>query len=128
MVDSVVRPDAGLAELLTLRARRATPRRLTLDVVGGLIAATVVAVWRPFAWPALLGAALCFAAFGAWAAADRRLASAEARARAELRVPRPVMEPALWRAARGLSAVVGVASAVLLVFTSLFGVIGRWIS
>ncbi|MGZ8457637.1 MAG: hypothetical protein ACXWZ4_13640 [Gemmatirosa sp.] len=128
MADSVVRPDAGLAELLTLRARSATPRRLALDVVGGLLAAVLVAIWQPVAWPALLAAALCFASYGAWAAADRGLAPAKARARAELRVPPPVLEPTLWRSARAVSAAVGVASAVALVYSTLFGVIGRWIS
>jgi len=128
MVDTVVRPDAGLAELLTLRARTASRRRLTLDVVLGLAVALGMALWRPVAWPAPFSAALCFAAFGAWAVADRRLAALSARARAELALRPPAGPLALWRTLRGLAAVVGVSAAVVLVFTALFGVVGRWIS
>ncbi|GLC26239.1 hypothetical protein [Roseisolibacter agri] len=128
MVDTAVRPDAGLAELLTLRARTASRRRLTLDVVLGLSVALLMALWRPVAWPALFSAALCFAAFGAWAAADRRLVALAAHARAELILRPPVAPLALWRTVRGLAAVVGVSAAVVLVFTGLFGIVGRWIS
>ena len=128
MVDTVVRPDAGLTELLTLRARTASRRRLTLDVVLGLAVALAMALWRPVAWPAPFSAALCFAAFGAWAAADRRLAALAARARAELALRPPAGPQALWRTVRGLAAVVGVSAAVVLVFTTLFGVVGQWIS
>ena len=128
MVDTAARPDAGLAELLTLRARSASRRRLLLDVVLGLSVALVMALWRPVAWPAPFSAALCFAAFGAWAAADRRLVALAARARAELAIRPPAAPLALWRTVRGLAAVVGVSAAVVLVLTSVFGVLGRWIS
>lgn len=128
MLDTAVRPDAGLAELLTRRARTASRRRLTLDVVLGLAVALLFALWRPVAWPAPFSAALCFAAFGAWAAAGRRLEALRARARAELALRPPAAPVALWRTARGLAALVGVSAAVVLVYTSLFGIVGRWIS
>lgn len=128
MVETVVRADAGLAELLSLRARTASRRRLALDLAGGIGVAVLVALWRPAAWPALFAAALCFAAFGAWAVADRQLTAVAARARAELALRPPAAPLALWRTVRALAAAVGIAAATALVFTTVFGVVGRWIS
>ena len=74
MVNSVLRPDVGLPELLAARARSASDTRLVLDVAGGLLASGVAVAWRPAAWFPMLSAALCFAAFGCWGIADRELA------------------------------------------------------
>ena len=128
MVDTAARPDAGLAELLALRARSASRRRLTLDVVLGLSVALVMALWRPVAWPVPFSAALCFAAFGVWAAADRRLVALVAHARTELTLHPPAAPLALWRTVRALAAAVGVAAAIVLVLASLHGIMGSWIS
>lgn len=66
--------EQGLTEFLSDRAHRASDTRLALDVALGVVGAVVAIVRRPWAWPVLLGAALCFLAFGAWAIADRELA------------------------------------------------------
>ena len=66
--------EQGLTEFLSDRAHRASDTRLALDVAIGVVGAVVAIVRRPWAWPVLLGAALCFLAFGAWAIADRELA------------------------------------------------------
>ena len=65
--------DQGLTEFLSDRAHRASDARLALDVSLGVVGAVVAIVRRPWAWPVLLGAALCFLAFGGWAIADREL-------------------------------------------------------
>jgi hypothetical protein len=128
MVHTAVQPDPGLAELLARRARGAGVRRLTLDLTLGVAAAAALAAWRPAAWPALAAAACCFAAFGAWGLADRRAATLEARARDDLRIPRPADAAAPWRAVRGAAAAVGTLAAVALVCATLFGMLGTWIS
>ena len=66
---SVSRADARLGEWPSAHARDVSTRRLVVDVGVGGAGALLVAIWRPVGWPALLGAALCFAAFGTWAAA-----------------------------------------------------------
>ena len=74
MLHVVARPDAGLPELLSDRARAASARRLGLDLALGSSVALAAVLWRPAAWQSLLCAALCFAAYGAWGMADRRAA------------------------------------------------------
>lgn len=102
MVNTALRPDASLSELLAARARAASAPRLTADVVGGALVAGAVLVWRPSWWPLPLAAALCFAAFGVWGIADRELAAGHARG--------PL------RAVRAAAAVLGAAAALLLAF------------
>src|SRR5688500_8109171 len=63
----------SLGDALVQHSRRASIRRLTLDVAGGLLTVTLAASWRPQGWIVLVSGALCFAAFGAWALADRVL-------------------------------------------------------
>ena len=111
MVHTAVSPDAGLAELLTQRARGASTRRLALDVGLGAAVAAALLLWRPAAWPALAAAACCFAAFGAWGLADRHANAG-----------------APWRALRGACAVLGTLAALALACATLFGLLGTWIS
>jgi hypothetical protein len=130
MVNVAARTDAGLPELLSERARAASPRRLGLDVALGAAAAVAVALWRPAAWTSLLCAALCFVAFGAWGMADRRLRAAAVRDadpldRALRAAPRDVP---LWRALRGTATLLGVLAGAGLVITTVFGLLGTWIS
>jgi hypothetical protein len=112
---TAARTDGTLAEWLEAHAHSVSERRLTLDVLGGALAAGAAALWRPAGWVPLLGAGLCFAAFGAWAAAERRLTA-------------PAPHAGAWRALRGGAAVVGTLAAGLLVFGVMFGVLGTWIS
>jgi cbb3-type cytochrome oxidase subunit 3 len=68
---SALRPDASLAEFLAYRARSASIRRLSLDLVVGLAGGAAALWWRPSAWLVLVSLALCFFAYGAWGLADR---------------------------------------------------------
>lgn len=128
MVDSTLRSDASLPELLTARAHAATPRRLALDALGGLAGAVAALLWRPPGWPALLAAACCFAAYGVWAMADRALAR-----RLGLPLPLDVDRPSptgmiAIGAVRAVAAVVGTVAAIALVLAVVGGAIGRFIS
>ena len=126
MVDSSLRPDARLPELLAARARGASDGRLALDLAGGLVAAGVALAWRPSGWLVLLSAALCFAAFGAWGIADR-----EARERPDARghsLLSLVSLVSLLRGVRALAALVGAAAMVTLLFATLALALGTWIS
>ena len=127
MVDTIVRPDAGLPEVLAARARASSVRRLALDVTIGAAAAVVLLAWRPPLWPTLLSGALCFVAFGAWGLADRRMQAAEA-AFADLAPPDATTHAALWHAVRGTAALLGGVAALALFATGLFGMLGTWIS
>jgi hypothetical protein len=125
-MDTTVRSEATLPELLSARARAASDLRLSLDVGLGLLVGAVAVWWRPAGWVVALSAALCFAAFGAWGLADRVL-----RARAEVieLIPPPRRVPdELLVALRAVAAVVGTAAAVLLVFSLLAATLGRFIS
>jgi hypothetical protein len=103
--DDVVPPapaDATLAELLSARARRASPRRLTIDIVGGVIAAGIIYWAQPKGWVILFSAAVCLAAYGCWGFADRQVP------KSLLVVPQGRHH--VWRAARGLAGLIGVLS------------------
>jgi hypothetical protein len=76
---SALRPDASLAEFLAYRARSASIRRLSLDVVVGMGGGAAAFWWRPSAWLVLVSLALCFFAYGAWALADRGRSRVAAR-------------------------------------------------
>ncbi len=73
MIDTVPKPDANLAEFLTARARHSSDNRLAANGIGGLVAATAVAVWGGPAWYVFCSAATCFFAFGVWGIVDREL-------------------------------------------------------
>jgi hypothetical protein len=108
-----------LFHALAARARATSDGRLVLDVIVGLTAALVIAVWRPAAWlvPACVG--ICAAAYGAWGIADRELGERAVRSG-----PRIV----LLRGMRVGSIVVGVAAAVVAVLRVLGAALGTWIS
>jgi hypothetical protein len=120
MIDFVSRSDAGLPELLAARARGASDARLALDVALGLLAAIVVLVWRPSAWPVLLGAALCFASFGAWGIAERELTDPALDAGGR--------SARLLRALRTVATTIGSLAAFVLLFGLLGLAMGRFIS
>jgi hypothetical protein len=71
MVLSVLRPEASLPEFLAHRARAASLRRLSLDVVAGLGALSALLLWRPSGLLVLGSAVLFFALYGAWGITDR---------------------------------------------------------
>ena len=107
-----------LAELLSTRARGASDLRLAIDVALGVVIAVAVAIWRPPAWPVLLAAGSCFAAFGAWGITDR-----------ELRERGQTAPNAGWlRAGRLAAALLGVVAGVTLLLGVLGLALGTWIS
>lgn len=112
--------QATLPAMLAGRARAASDGRLVLDVLGGVLAASALALWRPPAWLLLFGAAVCFAAFGFWGIADREL-----RERSASPASRGV-----WtlEAARWVSGLVGLLAVLLVIFTILGRMLGTWIS
>jgi hypothetical protein len=71
MVLSALRPEASLPEYLAHRARAASLRRLSLDVVAGLGALSALLWWQPAGLLMFGSAALFFALYGAWGIADR---------------------------------------------------------
>ena len=128
MVHAATRPDIGLPELLSDRARAASARRLALDLALGAAVAVAAALWRPIAWQTLLCAALCFAAYGAWGMADRRVRAAQAADALALALHGSRVAPSLWRAVRSASALIGTLAAAGLALSAMFGILGRWIS
>ncbi len=101
--DDIIPPaptDATLAELLSVRARRASPRRLTINIIAGLIAAGALYWFRPKGWAILFATAICFVAYGCWGFADRQVP------RSLLVVPQGMHT--LWRIARGVAGLIGV--------------------
>lgn len=128
MVDSTLRSDATLPELLTLRARHASSRRLTLDVAGGALAAAAALVWRPVGWVLLLCAAGCFLAFGGWGLADRAIERVDAASRPLDARPADAVRQGALELVRGLAALLGTVAAIGLVLAAVAGGIGRVIS
>ena len=120
MSGSVIRNDASLRELLVERARGASDRRLAVDAGLGTLVACALAFWRPAAWLPLFGAALCFAAFGAWGIAMRELG--ERASRGETSGGRAL------HALRMIAALAGGAGVALLLLGGLGTLLGTWIS
>lgn len=120
MVDSASRNDASLPDVLATRARNASDGRLVLDVVGGLVVAIALALWRPAAWLIPFGISVCFLCFGVWGIADRELGERPATERQALL--------GALRVARGSAALIGGAAAVLTVLVALGTALGTWIS
>lgn len=119
MTDTTPRPDASLLEVLGARARRSSDNRLTADAVGGLVVAIAASLWRGPAWYAVLGAAICFFAFGVWGIVDRELSEQQ-------NASRPLV--VTLRAIRVCSTVLGIAAAVFLMMVVLARALGRIIS
>jgi len=111
--------DNSLGDALVQHSRRASIRRLTLDVAGGLLTVALAAAWRPSGWIVLVSAALCFAAFGAWALADRVLDPPG-------RVSSSAIA-ALLLILRTVAIAVGMAAMLILVFGSLEIAMGTFI-
>ena len=115
--------DATLDVLLAARARAATDGRLVLDVVGGAALLGAALLWRPFAWVVLGSIGSCLFAFGAWGISDRELREHLDERRGERDRWRLVLA-----ICRGVAAVVGAVSALLLIFALSALALGRWIS
>lgn len=113
-------PDAGLGDVLVTRARASSDARLAADVAGGLIVLVGISAWRPRGWLLVAGAALCFAAFGAWGILDREL-SVPNDTRAHWRVR-------LIAAGRAAAAALGFLAAAVLLVQVLGLALGTWIS
>lgn len=118
MVNTALRPDASLREVLAARARTASDKRLVADVLGGLLVAAVALIWRPFGWFLFSSAAVCFAAFGVWGVADRELTeSAHQWGGAGTRV---------WKLLRICAAVAGALAVAALLWGFLALGLGTW--
>ena len=120
MTDRIVHPGESLPAFLARRARGASDVRLALDLGGGVLAAGAAALVRLPAWPALMCAAVCFAAYGGWGIADRELSERAGNADAG-------MDRAL-RAARAAAAAVGAGAGGALVLSLLSFIFHGWIS
>jgi len=120
MVLSALRPDASLPEFLAHRAKSASVRRLSIDLIIGLAGFAAALYWRPSGWLAGAGLALCFFAYGGWGIADRARSNAVAR---EGPLPRALLEALC---------ILLVAVGALATATLLYGVwaiaLGTWIS
>lgn len=110
-MEASVVSEKTLADVLGARARRTPMDRLVLDVVGGVLIGAAAAWARPPAWFPLLTAAACFACYGCWAIAERRL-------HPDPSTPPTVASPA-WHFARQTAAVLGIAAYVTLLFALL---------
>jgi hypothetical protein len=107
-------PDETLADVLGSRAERTPTTRLLLDAAGGVLIAAA-AIWaRPLGWIILAAVATCFACYGAWALAHRRL--------------RTAATPGAWPLIARLAGGLGVATFVFLLFAILGVALGRQIS
>ena len=126
MAETMMHHEEGLPALLAQRARRASDRRLALDLALGTAAAAALAIVRPSsAWVLLVAAATCFAAFGAWGIADRAIAEREGEGAKGGDAPPSSRGP---RIARGLAAFVGTIAGLVVVFGTVAYLLGTWIS
>lgn len=119
-MNDAITSDARLPELLAARAHAASSQRLRIDVLGGLLGATIALGWRPTGWVVLLGAGLCFATFGGWGLADRAIESRSILDQSTSRQTLTIV--------RGLLAVVGTLAAAMTAFGVLMLALGTWIS
>jgi hypothetical protein len=113
-VQASILPDETLADVLGARAERTPTARLFLDIGGGVLIAAA-AIWaRPLGWVVLAAVACCFACYGTWALARRRLRTAVA--------------PGAWPLVARLAGGLGIAAFVFLLFALLGVALGRQIS
>jgi hypothetical protein len=91
MVLSALRPEASLPEFLAHRARAATLRRLSLDLVVGLGALSGLLWWRPAGLLVLASAALFVALYGGWGIADRARSATAGTGDARVLIPLNVL-------------------------------------
>ena len=117
---SILRPDASLPEFLAHRAKSASIRRLSVDLIIGLAGFSAALHWRPSAWLVLASLALCFFAYGGWGIADRARSGAATR------------DTLLLRALTETLCTLMIAAGMLAVVSLLFSVwaiaLGTWIS
>jgi hypothetical protein len=112
--------DTGLPDALAKHARVATDGELVVEVAAGLVAGTILALWRPMLWVPLACASVCVAAFGAWGIADRELRERVAGGESAASM--------LLVSVRFAAGAVGMLSAVILLFAVLSTALGTWIS
>jgi hypothetical protein len=79
MVLSALRPDASLPDFLVHRARSASARRLSIDLVIGVAGVAAALHWRPVAWLVVVSLALIFFAYEGWGISDRARSIAATR-------------------------------------------------
>lgn len=120
MVLSALRPDASLPEFLAHRAKSASVRRLSIDLIIGVAGFSAAVRWRPSVWLVLASLALCFFAYGGWGLADRARSGSAAR------------DNVLLRALTEALCTLLITLAILAVGSLLFSVwviaLGTWIS
>jgi hypothetical protein len=120
MVLSALRPEASLPEFLAHRARAASVRRLSLDVVLGLGALSALLWWRPAGLLVLGSAALFFALYGAWGISDRARSATGVSGDRRVLIPLNVL--------CGMLAAGGVLAIAALFFGIWSVALGTWIS
>jgi hypothetical protein len=120
MVLSALRPDASLPEFLARRARTASVRRLSIDLVVGLTGFAAALHWRPAGWLVVESLALIFFAYGGWGLADRARSIAEPRGTRRSR--------ALLDVLCLLLAATGVLATAALLYSVWAAALGTWIS
>ncbi|MDP9202185.1 MAG: hypothetical protein M3P26_09705 [Gemmatimonadota bacterium] len=120
MVLSALRPDASLPEFLAHRARSASLRRLSIDLVVGLAGSSAALWWRPSAWLVLGSLSLSFFAYGGWGIADRARTEAATRGNRFLR--------ASMESLCALFGALGVLAAAALLLSIWAVALGTWIS
>ena len=109
-------PSLGVA--LAQLGRRASTRRLSLDVGAGFVAVALVVVSRPAGWILLLDTAVCVSMFGVWGLAERLLYDS-----------RPISNRAIVASLlilRTVAIVVGIAASLLFLFGAVGSAMGTW--
>jgi len=119
-MNSALRPDASLPELLAARARGASDGSLVLNAACGLLLIGAMALLRPSVWPLVGSIGLCLIAFGFWGITDRELGERANEPRS------PVVS--VLEIGRTTCVVLGALGALVLVFSTLRFALGTWIS
>jgi hypothetical protein len=120
MIQNLVPQNASLGSVLHARALATPPLRLALDIAVGSIVAGVAYWVHPFWWVLATAAGICFAGYGVWAFAERRLETVEDEMSRGSEFA--------WNAMRTLAAIVGLAAALVLTFSVVSVMLGSWIS
>jgi hypothetical protein len=120
MVLSALRPDASLIEFLAHRARSASVRRLSIDVLAGAAAFAAALRWESAAQLVITTMALCLMAYGAWGLLDR--------ARSHLSIRGWARTVGLFEALSALVASLGILAAAGFLFAVWAIALGTWIS
>jgi hypothetical protein len=115
---------------LAARARRASDGALVLAAAAGVVAVTVLVLWRP-AWWAPLMPALAVGSFGAWGVAEREAAERRAAPPTTSPAAPPATSSAVLRAlvgAQWLAVAVGTGATLLGAYAALGALFGTVIS